>query len=511
MTADRRRDSTGRDASTGRRGGRLRAALAAWRSGKYKLWNDYAVLAGGQAGIKLLGLLAFAWLARVLDPVSYGAVEYVVGLTAVFATVVDAGLGTVGIRRAAHDAARLPVLAFQIQLARLLLALLSVPAMILIARSAAAVAGEGLLVALFAASLLTQPWRPEWLLQACERMTETAIARVLRTAVFLVGVLLLVRRPGDLALVGAAELAALVVMALYCLWVQQVRITPVRLTGPVQGLAPLAREGAVVGAGNLVWSLDQYAPLFLLGSFVGGAETAWYAAAARIVGALMVFGSIYHFSLYPTLTRAHARDGAELARLLAASLRITAWVGSLAALALATLATPILAVAFGPKLTAGAPALQLMAWILPVTLCSGQARWALTAAGAQSRVLAAQLAGLAATLAVVAVAGPRWGLLGYAAAALAGPIVVWIVAHRSATRMGSSPPSARLALKPVGLAIALFVLARAIDTGVVGSIALLAAYFAAAFVVDRRLLPDLAHLGAAKLGYVRSDKPEGPL
>jgi hypothetical protein len=114
----------------------------------------------------------------------------------------------------------------------------------------------------------------------------------------------------------------------------------------------------------------------------------------------------------------------------------------------------------------------------------------------------------------VAVAAPspaRVGLLGYAAAALAGPIVVWIVAHRSATRMGSSPPSARLALKPVGLAIALFVLARAIDTGVVGSIALLAAYFAAAFVVDRRLLPDLAHLGAAKLGYVRSDKPEGPL
>lgn len=508
MSADRRPESPGDDAPAGRRRGRLQAALAAWRSGDYKLWNDYAVLAGGQAGIKLLGLFAFAWLARVLDPAGYGAVEYVVGLTAVFATVVDAGLGTVGIRRAAQAPARLPELAFQIQFARLLLALAAVPALILVARGAAAAAGDDLLVMLFAATLLTQPWRPEWLLQACERMTETAIARVLRTAVFLGGVLLFVHRPGDVALVGAAEFAAVVAMALYCLWVQQTRITPVRLTGRVQGLAPLAREGALVGAGNLVWTLDQYAPLFLLGSFVGGAETAWYAAAARIVGALMVFGSIYHFSLYPTLARVHARAGPELAQLLAASLRITAWAGSLVALALATLATPILAIAFGPKLTAGAPALQLMAWILPVTLCSGQARWALTAAGAQSRVLAAQLAGLAATLAVVAVAGTRWGLLGYAAAALAGPVVVWIVAHQAAARMGSSPPGAWLAARPVGLAIVLFVLARAIDAGVLAALALLAAYLAAAFVVDRELLPDLARLGAAKLSPARSDLPE---
>ena len=39
-----------------------------------KFFRDFAILAGGQMISKVLGFLAFAWLARALDPVGYGAV-----------------------------------------------------------------------------------------------------------------------------------------------------------------------------------------------------------------------------------------------------------------------------------------------------------------------------------------------------------------------------------------------------------------------------------------------------
>ena len=43
------------------------------------------MLVGGQVTAKLIGLLAFAYLARILDPDSYGEVEFVAGLAGLFA------------------------------------------------------------------------------------------------------------------------------------------------------------------------------------------------------------------------------------------------------------------------------------------------------------------------------------------------------------------------------------------------------------------------------------------
>ncbi|MCU0921827.1 MAG: lipopolysaccharide biosynthesis protein [Burkholderiaceae bacterium] len=485
---------------TRRLGGVFRRSLTAWRSGRLKLWNDYAVLAGGQVGIKVLGFLAFAWLARALDPTGYGAVEFLVGLAAFFSTVVDAGLGTVGVRRLAHHPAELPRLAFQIPLARLALALACVPIMLFVARSAAHSALSPTMVWLFALSLLTVPLRQEWLLQASERMTETAIARVLRASVFAVVIWLGVRAPADLPIVGAAELAAVVAMSMYCIYVQHAHIVPVRLSGSTRGMTSLVREGAALGAGNVIWSLNQYAPLFLIATLVGGAETAWFAAAARVVGALFVFGNIYHFSLYPALTRATARGDGELGRLLAGSMRITAWAGILLALALTLFALPLLVLAFGPRMAPSASLLEIMAWIIPVMLCSGHARWALVAAGAQTRVLWSELLGLVATVLVALAAGAALGAPGYALAALAGPVVVWVAADRFAARQGSSPPRFRIAARPALLAAAFVALDRGFSPAPWLSIGGLVLFAALAPVLDRQLLPDLVRLGAAKLG-----------
>ena len=66
-----------------------------------KLVTDLAVLVTGQFGAMLIATVAFAVLARELDPQTYGAVEYVVGLTALFGIAVEGGLATVGVRRAA--------------------------------------------------------------------------------------------------------------------------------------------------------------------------------------------------------------------------------------------------------------------------------------------------------------------------------------------------------------------------------------------------------------------------
>lgn len=463
-----------------------------------KFFRDFAVLAGGQMISKLLGFLAFAWLARALNPVGYGAVEYVVGLSLFFATLVDGGLGVVGTRRAARDPAELALLAHQIPTARLMLAVIGVPVMAVIAiETSRASVPEGL-VWLFAASLITAPWRQQWLFQATGRMAAVANAEIIRMAIFALGAALFVHSPADILFVGWAEISAVTATTVFCIVVQQRRITPFRLRGSLAGFGMLLKEGAAVGSTNFVWALSQSAPLFLIASMIGGVETAWFAGAARIAGSIGQFSSIYHFNLYPAVSRAYAHGDGTLGRIQRRSLRVTAWGGVFVALVLTLFAVPLIRLTLGAKLLDAAPLLQVLAWMIPVALWSGHSRWSLAAAGAQRLVLLSQTFGLVMTIAACAGLGQVYGSMGYAAGSLVGGIAVWVVSHQFARSQGCEPPPYHLALRPLGLAGAIVILAHMNALGFWQSVLAVAAFAIFAPLLDRSLLRDIALLGAAK-------------
>ncbi|MBL0000858.1 MAG: lipopolysaccharide biosynthesis protein [Sphingomonadales bacterium] len=222
-----------------------------------KFFRDFTVLAGGQTVSKLLGFLAFAWLARALDPVHYGAVEYIIGLAAMFTMIVEGGLDVVGTRRVAHRPTDLAPLAFQVFVARLLFALVCVPSFVIATTVTVHDTIPHGLVWLYALSLLAIPWRQLWLFQATGRMSVIANAEIIRMTVFSAIVWLAVRRSEDVLMVGWAEIAAVTTMALFYLILQHRNIVPVRFTGSIAGFGLLLREGVTVGSTSLVWALCQ--------------------------------------------------------------------------------------------------------------------------------------------------------------------------------------------------------------------------------------------------------------
>lgn len=477
--------------------------------GGLKLLRDFAVLSGGQVVSKIIGFVAFASLARTLQPEGYGTVEYVVGLSIFFGTFVEFGLGVVGVRRIAAAPGQLPTVAAQIPVLRLVVAVLSVPLMLLIAAPAVqGTAARGLL-GLFAVSLLATPWRQDWLLQATERMSEAAIAQVVRTMVFALVILTLVRQSTDLLIVGWAEIAAVSAMSVYCVAVQQAKITPFRWRAGWTGLSELAKEGGMVGLGSFVWSANQYAPLLLVGSLVGGEETAWFAAASRVIVSLLAFSNLYYFNLYPVIAGATTRDRDTLASILGASFRVVAWGGTFVALALTLLAEPLSVLAFGDKFGQSASLLMVMAWVLPITLLSGHARWFMVAVGRQSRVVYAQVAGSIA----MAVLGVPLVLLGggrgAAVASLAAAVAVWLASHALAMRIGGRVPAFGPAVIPG--ALALVVMGGIHMAGLAQWSAGLGVLLFAAVApfVDRKLWPDLIRLGAARVGNSTCPEPAG--
>jgi O-antigen/teichoic acid export membrane protein len=465
-----------------------------------KLIRDLAVLTGGEFVTKLIAVGAFAFLARTLAPEAYGAVEYIVGLTTLFAMAVDCGLGTIGVKRLAESRQEMPTLAAQIPLARLVFALLAIPVMIVGVATLGSSSIPGGLVSLYAASLIFHACNQDWLLQSAQLMAHVAFAHTLRVLTFTVAALLLVHGSADATAVGWAELAAGSVVALYYGVVTHVKVTPLRVSRSVFKMMGIIREGASLGLSRFAWAAAQYMPLFLVGTIVGGAEVGWFAAAQRLVTSLSTFSFVYHFNLYPALARASAASGAEFSDLMRVSVRVTGWASIGLALGFTLAATPILTTIFGSRFAAAAPALALLVWNIPVTFLSGHARWALIVAGVQRRVLHAQIVGFA----VIALAGvPLVLLLGDAGAAIAGvasAIAVWIVSHAYAMQQAAHPPGFLLLTRP--LLLALIVGVAVPLTGLlpwVQAIIGIALFAAVAPLIDRSLLPDLIQLAHTKV------------
>jgi len=465
-----------------------------------RLVRDLAALAGGEGIGKVAGFVAFAWLARALPAESYGAVELAASMTLFFGLVVDLGLGPIGAREIARAPGRAPELAAHIPAARLLLALVALPAMILAAQLLGQPARTLQLVTLFALSLLLAPFSQRWLFQGMDRMLPVSGGQALRMVVFAAGAVLLVRDAGQLMRVGWIEIGAAGVPAAWFLFWQRRLLGRLGLSFRMGALRQLAREALPVGTAQIVWALNQYLPTMLVAGLVGGADIAWFGGAHRIVLSLGTFVWIYHFNLYPTLARRIGRSRSSVGALVGPSMHVTAWCGIGVALALSWLAGPLVQLAFGSGFGAAAAPLATLAWVLPLALLSGHARFGLIAAGHQQKELLAQALGVVVTLAVAAPAIPAFGPLGAALAMVASNAMVWGVAHHFARQHVGPLPLLGPVWRPALLAALLVLAAHALlPAGHALRAALgLALFLGSAPLVDRTLLSNLRRLAGAK-------------
>ena len=193
------------------------------------------------------------------------------------------------------------------------------------------------------------------------------------------------------------------------------------------------------------------------------------------------------------------------------SVRVVSWGGVGVALAFTLLADLVTRIAFGPKLSDAAPLLKVLVWSLPLALCSGHARWGLVAAGAQTRVLWSQLAGLVVVLIGAPVLGHLAGVMGYALAAVASAFTVWLTSHIFAMRHKAQPPPFVLALRPLLLAAGIIAGRELVwPQAVWAPWAGIALFAVLAPLLDRKLVPDLILLAGSKLARRNDLEPKPP-
>ena len=459
--------------------------------GSGRLLRNLVSLSTGEATSRLIGFMAFALLARRLEPTEYGAVEFAVALALFFAMVVDFGLETIGARAISRNRAEVDRLAAQIPAARVLMALIAVPVMGGIAIMTGQPETTVRLVWLFSIGLFAVPWFQRWLFQGLEMMGWISIGQVIRSAAFCLGVLIFVRGPTEVLAVGRVEIMSAVAATVFYLGVQQRRVAPVRLDFSPTAIRGLFRESASIGLSQIVWASNQYTPTILVAVLSNAAELSWFGASQRIVFAVVAFSWVYHFNLFPSLSRNLAESRPAFNALVGASFRSISWLGVMASLAGVLFADVLSRVVFGDAFRAVAAPLKVLVWAIPVTLLSGHARITLIAGGEQRFVLAAQLAGVATTLAVGLATIPRYGATAGAATTLASYLAVWAVAHFFAVRRVVPLPLFGV-VRPLVVAGTVYALRELYaPSSMTAGAAALAGYVVFGPLLDRRFLADI--------------------
>ena len=383
----------------------------------------YLTLFGGEALSKICVLVAFAYLARVLDPHDYGIVELALSITVFFVLGVESGMGSYGARVVASDPASISPLVPQVMLLR---AAIGIPMFAVILSVAAyyRAAGLGILAVNGMAVLLT-PFLTQWVFQGLRQMQWVAAGSIVRNFVFVTLVVVLVRPGVDIRLVAVAEVGGIAALALLNAYVLRRRLH-VRLEwrGLLRGTGRLFGEVWSLGLSDLTWACLWYSPAVIIGWVGGGAEqVAWIAASVRIVIAVHTFVWLYFFNLLPNLARELVVSLKEWRALVLRSLAVSMWPACLLAIGAALMAPIAIPAIYGPAYSAAVRPFQIVIWMIPVAWFSGHFRFSLVAAGRQRWEFSASAASALVVVILALVLGHDRASVGGAAALLVGGVV----------------------------------------------------------------------------------------
>lgn len=471
------------------------ARLAKLRIGR--MFRDYIVLSGGQMFSKLLGFIAFAYLARLLTVAQFGAVETVVGMAAIGYKVIELGTGSIAVRRIAQGSEQLKTIIGAVISARMLIALTIIPLLVMTYAGFTSDEVPASLIWFFALSLLATPFAHEWLFQAHEKMGYAAFAPLLKMIVFLSAIFILAPARNGVAMVGAAEVFAMAAVALFFFFAAKISLH----AGPLDyGLKPavaLLKDSAPLGASTFFNSVGLYAPVLIVAIAAGAEDAGLFGAAHRIVASVITFSYVYYFNLLPLFSRLLHREPAALQRLMNASMRVTAWAGITASLGLWALGDPIMTIVFGNNFSSAAPAFKMLVWMAIFEVISGNARWLLVAAHRQTSVLASQIIGAVAAILLTFALAPSMGAYGAAIAVVIANGAIWVFAWLRTQGLPVRPPLAPI-IRPLLAGIFAVVVIHLAGPPPIIAAVIAAVVMLASAAFDGKFIPAIKSLADAK-------------
>jgi len=457
-------------------------------------FGNIARLFAGDLAAKALQFLTFIYLARVLGVGAYGVLELALAATSYLVLVGDWGLELWATRQVSREAdlrglaGRVFGLRIALGIGVYLLFLAFVPLFPEYPSLRALLVLGGL--ALFGNILSLR-----WALLGRERMVAVASGSVVAQLVTAAIVLATVRTGRDVLWVPVARVAGdLVVAGLYARAFSRVAEGPPRrpaLSGWREVASPAAAMGAIQILGILSYNFDS----LLLGLLVGPTSVGLYGAAYKIVTVGIAVSMTYYMGLFPALARSWEEGQEAFLAVARRSFGLSTISAFPVAVAGTLLAAPAIELLFGPEYGDATGTLRILCWSAALVGLRGTFRNGLTAAGAQSRDLAAAAIATGVNVGLNVLFIPLFGLLGAASATVVADVVWLLMAWFYFEKRCGSSRFARAAAPPAVASAVLAVVLVACRSIPVHLLSSAPSVRAAATLLSSALLGGLAYVG----------------
>lgn len=404
---------------------------AATRHIQQPFHHRLAAVFAGEFASKAAVTVALILLARTLTPRVYGEAEWVLSLIWIFTIVADAGLSRWAAAEIAVTPGHTAALIGQVGWMRVTLAAAAYALLLVVAAVRGGDAGRALAVC--GLGLLVSPFFLQYVFDGLFQPTWGALGQAVRGVTFATVALSLARADSPPAVVALADVAGAAALALCHIIVLRgvLHIRPA-VGRPNRDAFSILGRSWPVGASELMSSVFWFGGAVLLGYLSTSTDVAWYAASLRIVMALHTAVWLYFTVLLPNLARQLRKDGTSWTSTVDRSIRLTSWIGCGLAASVTIGASAILTALFGPSFASAAPALRVVAWVVPILWCSGHLRFSFIAAGQPRKDSRAAGVGAAVTVGLTVALVPAFGSLGAALALLGGAIANAMAAVRLA-------------------------------------------------------------------------------
>jgi O-antigen/teichoic acid export membrane protein len=394
-----------------------------------RLATNYALLSGAEFISKVLGAIAFAYLARVLGPQSYGYLEFIIAIIFFFTLVVDSGLGSYGAREIAKDTSGYDRLTTHITLARFFLACVAFVILTLITISFNQPQEIKLLLFLYSLTLFALPTLAQWVFQGQDMMSYVALASIIRWTTFSVGVLVFVQSSDQLLNIPVIEGLAILLTGFFLFGALVFNFGIPRYRIDLGQTISIFRQAFPIGASELVWAIKVYFGTILLGLVIGGSELGWYSAANRIVISLHAFVWLYFYNLLPSISRTSQEPIDALQRLMRISIQITAWAAIFLGVIGTAFASTGIEILYGPQYEEATAAFRVLVWLIPLALLSGNFRYTLIGYSKQTLEFVSAFIGAVISIILNLILVRFYGFVGAAWALVISEAVIWAVAY----------------------------------------------------------------------------------
>jgi O-antigen/teichoic acid export membrane protein len=205
----------------------------------------------------------------------------------------------------------------------------------------------------------------DWYFQGKSDLGPASLGRILIYVVYLAGIFLTVRSPGDVQWTAVAFFIANVAGALFLV------VVFARKTGGLQPRwrphtwVPLVRESLPLGLSTVLGQTIVNMPVLLVGVLLTTADTGFFSAAMKLIFFVLMIDRVFYTLFLPVVSRYRARGETEFSRATTLGMKVMLTFSLPVMVVGISYAGTFIGLVYGPGYEPAAPVLQ---WALPYVL-----------------------------------------------------------------------------------------------------------------------------------------------